>query len=239
MGHLSNRLKFTKKLLKDIIKESKKLPKNKVILNFVNGESLSVGVSDVIMFDRAADYTHYNNKIRLYPHEDYLYRYLFILLFIYPSAFISFFLFLMLFLIFYSIFMYLCISKNSEFSKNIKLFLYRRNTYKTILKSKISLIHELTHFYDRRIDSLNYVNNFIRPTEFEIDIDDKTYYNTKSEINAHITSVLYSIENKKFKNFKSFYKKIKKRKRNLFKYITEENKEIIEKQLKEYYEEQK
>ena len=111
--------------------------------------------------------------------------------------------------------------------------LYPLSLYRTLTWCSRTTIHELVHFYDKRLDLMSYQNFKVN----DIGSKDENYYNEVTEINAHLVAKLYQIKNNEFNSFELFYKEVSKH--TMFKYLTDDNRKLVYKYLDEYYHETK
>ncbi len=240
MGHLKNRLDFAENQYKKVLSESKKNKRKPVKLSFITGVELIICLGG--FFKKDSNGTFYSNGhkdiISIFPYQKFFWSLLITLsALVVPLSLILPF---KIILIYYFIIVFLMVVFNSFFTNNkrsnldiylIKVIpkLYPLSLYYTLKIYRRTVIHELVHFYDKRLNLLSY-NNF---KSVKFGSEDENYYNTVTEINAHLVTELYTLKNKKFKSFESFYKAVSKQ--EMFKHLTDDNKKLTYKYLDEYY----
>jgi hypothetical protein len=117
----------------------------------------------------------------------------------------------------------------------------------TLLKIKITLAHELTHYFDAKKFDINKTLNY-KATDLNTEEEFKKYFNSVAETNAYFTQTAYHIfqmfkkikssERWKYLSFDSFRGLFWRTFNNKFKdLITDKNKKKLEKRVYSFYNE--
>ena len=244
MGYLLNRLKFAEEQFNMTLKKSKKSKRKPIRNIYSTGVELTIKLGGYAHRDVSASFSSNGFKkdiITFFPFVSFFVIFLLLItLVIMPLTLVAP---VIIVSVYYAITIvslmllgyWFSNEKRSKFDNFISKFIFKFypfSLYRTMKMFRLSAIHEFVHFYDKRIDSLNYHSNF---KNIRLGSKDKNYYNEVTEINAHFVSKLYKMKNKKFKSFGLFYKSVSKIR--IFKYLTEPNKKLIYKYLDEYYHE--
>ena len=245
MGHLSNRLKFAEQQYEKILTEAKKSKRKSVVLKYITGIQLTVCLGGFFHKDSHGNFSSsgiHKDIISIFPFGPFFLVLLSVLslltvplIFIFPITIV---------LIYYTITtIFLCLfgfwfsnNKRSKFDNFLSRMipkLYPFSLHRTLTWYSRTTIHELVHFYDKRLDLMSYQNFKVN----NLGSKDKTYFNEVTEINAHLVEKLYIIKNKKFDSFVLFYKEVSKH--TMFNYLTDDNRKLVYKYLDEYYHETK
>ena len=223
MSQLKNRLDFTQQQLDYIIEQAKKNKKKSLVINYKTGVDLTISLGKENQDEASGRFRSSGfkkDRIDIYP---YMYFYIMTCLVLLILPFIN------PYMAFFTIPTTCFLLAVASFP-SIAFRLFPFNLHTALLFTKGTMIHELTHFYDMRVDSLNYNSNFKR---VNLPTKNQRYYNEKTEIHAFLVSKLYKIKNRKFTSFEEFYKVVSKIK--MFKYLTKENRKYVFSLLDNYY----
>lgn len=245
MGYLLSRLNFAEEQFDKILEKSKKTKRKYVIIKYFTGIELTFCLGTFLSKDATGIFssmTTTKDVISLFPFTLFFWCMISILflvivplIFIVPILYVYVYWFVMLGVMIGAT-SWLSNDKRTKFGDFIvKLIpkIYPLSLYRTLKLMKKTSIHEIVHFYDKRLDLLTYDNfKFVSS-----DSINKTYYNKITEMNAHVVVRLYELKNKNFKSFELFYKSVSKH--IMFDYLTDKNKRIVYEHLDEYYHELK
>jgi len=242
MGHLKSRLDFAENQYKKILSESKKSKRRYVTLKFMTGVELIVCLGGFFSKNSNGSFYSigYKDIISIFPYQTFFWLLLgFLTLLAYPLSLVLPFSFVLVYYGTMTIMMFLFSfwfsnekrSKLDNYLTKLIPKLYPLSLHFTLKSYRTTTIHELVHFYDKRLNLFNY-NNF---KSVSLGSKDKNYYNKVTEINAHLVAKVHSLKSTKFNSFESFYKKVSKI--EMFNYLTDENKNLAYKYLDEYYHE--